>query len=187
MIQNVKSMIWDLFENSIEIFEQTNAGKWYEKKYQKTDTILPQKVYGIKVENGGYIEFDFVSPKNEESILKSFLNQYISKYQSKLPMIEDGKILDLSPKEKKQKILEKIKNSDRVENWVFYTTLYGIGTFCFFMSPQTLKQVHIKMASFLNQNNIEFKNEFSDAGWVYRFLINKPIDVHNQLLSNFKH
>jgi hypothetical protein len=182
-MENIKKMIWDLFGNRIEVYEQTVPGKWYEAKYEKTDVIFPNMVYGIRV-NGGSIDYDFKSPKGEDSILKSFLNQYISKYETKTMCVTENGMLG---KKTKEQIYEKIKNDDRVENWVFYTTLYGIGTFCFFMSAKSLAQVHNKMAEYLKSKNVEFRNEFSDAQWVYRFIVNKDVAIHNKLLTDFKH
>lgn len=181
--QNIKEMIFNLFKNKVEIYLQTVGGKWYEQKYEKTETIEPLKIYGIKINGGSYIDYCFNSPKKEDSILKSFLSQYVTKYETKQSELsKDGLLI----KQSKESIYAKIKNSDRVENWVFYTTLYGIGTFCFFMSAKTLKGVHLKMAEYLKSKGIDFKNEFSDAGWVYRFVINKPVEIHNNLLSEFK-
>jgi hypothetical protein len=50
-----------------------------------------------------------------------------------------------------------------------YPTSYGIGIFCFFGMPSDITDVE----SYLNKNNIEFINEYSQAHWVYRFKISK--------------
>ena len=82
-------------------------------------------------------------------------------------------------------IIAKLKNSNRVSKYFFYTTLYGIGYFCIFMSKDTFDKTNKNLADYLKSKNIEFKNEFSDAGWVYRFVINKDVEIHNTLLDEF--
>ena len=42
-----------------------------------------------------------------------------------------------------------------------------------------------KLAKYLKENNISYSNEYSDAGWAYRFVISKKVEEHNELLKNF--
>jgi hypothetical protein len=62
--------------------------------------------------------------------------------------------------------------------------LYGIGWFCFLSSQSAFTKTNKILINYLTEKNIEFKNEFSQAGWVYRFVINKDINTHNELLTN---
>jgi hypothetical protein len=68
---------------------------------------------------------------------------------------------------------------------LFYTTLYGIWFWALFSSKQDVK-VAKELHEYLKGKSIQFKNEWSDAGWVYRFVINSGVEIHNQLLLNFK-
>ncbi|MFT6879130.1 MAG: hypothetical protein ACJARG_000054 [Arcticibacterium sp.] len=182
--QQFVEAIKSLFDEDIYIFLQTKGGKWYEQEYQKCEEVLPGKVYGVR--NGDVfksIDYDFKAGKTEDGLLKGFISQYISKWEAKKMEFIDGQMV----KKDKKEILEKIKNQDRVYNWIFYTTLYGIGTFAFFMSAKALADATIVMRSYLKEKGIEYSNEFSEAGWVYRFVINQKVETHNQLLEQFKH
>ena len=57
-----------------------------------------------------------------------------------------------------------------------YYTSYGIGFYCFMRYKETFKKETKKIENKLNELGIEFKTEFSDARWVYRFKISKSKD-----------
>jgi hypothetical protein len=182
----LKQVAKSIFNKDIEIYIQTKHGKWYESKYEKnTESIKLNTVYGISVREMGFglysIDFDFKTGKSEDTILKTFVTQFINKYECKQLVIKDGKFC----KPDKKEIIEKYKNSDRVNKFFFYTTLYGIGYFVFFMGKKAFESTNKKLSDYLFNKGIEFRNEFSDAGWVYRFVINKDITIHNKLLSEF--
>lgn len=58
-----------------------------------------------------------------------------------------------------------------------YPTSYGIGIFCMFSKKGDVSKVE----SFLDSNSIEYRNEYSDAYWVYRFVISKNAQNINRL------
>lgn len=168
--------------NDINFHLMTKDGKWYDKEYtSEFKEVATSQKYGVTI-NDDTIDFDFKTGKNEDNIFKSFVSQFISKYESKRTVLIDGEVRARTKKE----VLTTLKNNDRVSKYYFYTTLYGIGYFCFFSSAQAIKEVHNELASYLKTKNIEFKNEFSEAGWVYRFVINKDITIHNNLLTNLE-
>lgn len=170
----------DLFNVNIKMLLQTIPGKWYESKYKEIDgQIELDTIYGISMD--GSIDFDFKTGKKEDTILKTFVTQYINKYECKRMIIKDGKFCYPNKKD----IIAKLKNSNRVNKYYFYTTLYGIGYFVFFMGETTFEDTNKKVSKYLRNKGIEFSNEFSDAGWVYRFVINKDIETHNKLLEEF--
>lgn len=172
----------EIAECNIKIVLQTVSGKWYEQKYTSNFTdIESNKIYGVCVDDNS-ITYDFKTGKNEDSFLKSFVNQHISKYEMKQFIFKDGDLV----KPTKSEVIEKLKNSDRVAKYYFYTTLYGIGFFCFFMNANTFKTVHNTMASYLKSKNISYTNELSEAGWVCRFVINKDVKIHNELLNKYE-
>lgn len=55
-----------------------------------------------------------------------------------------------------------------------------------FFSQSYIDKVTKPLAEYLKSKKINFYNEFSDAGWAYRFVINKDLNVHNELLNNFE-
>jgi hypothetical protein len=76
-------------QNDVSISLQTVGGKWYEYKYTNDfDAIEIGKVYGISF--GNCIMFDFKTTKNIDSVFKSFVNQYISKYMTSQMGIFEG-------------------------------------------------------------------------------------------------
>ena len=168
----------DFTGKNITLYEPENNLK-YASYYPTNKDLKPCTKYGICF--GGYIVFDFVTGKNEDNFFKTFVTQYINKYQCKQMIFENGELVYPT----KNQCIEKIKNSDRVNKNYFYTTLYGIGVFCYFMRQKTLFSYSNVLGKYLNSKNIDFKNEFSEAGWVYRFCINKNVELHNELLTDF--
>lgn len=169
----------DFTGKNIKIYKPENDLK-YSSYYPYNGELLPNTKYGVSF--GGYIVFDFITGKNVDNFFKTFVTQYINKYQVKQMIFENGELIYLT----KLQCIEKIKNSDRVNKNYFYTTLYGIGCFCYFMRKSTLISYSEILTKYLKSKNIDFKNEFSEAGWVYRFCINKNIELHNELLTNFE-
>lgn len=158
---------------------QTVSGKWYNQQYTNEFTdIEVGKVYGVKI--NGVFMFDFKTGKNVDNFLKSFINQYVSKYLIKTPQYVDGELT----KPTKAECLERLRNNDRVHKSFFYTTIYGIGWFCFLSSDKAFKETNTVMDDYLKSKRISYSNEFSEAGWVYRFVINKDVQTHNDLLDD---
>ena len=170
----------DFTGKKIKLYKPENNLKY--ASYLPYNGILETSTkYGISF--GDHIVFDFVTGKNEDNFFKIFVTQFINKYQIKQMMfLDNGECAYMT----KSQCIEKIKNSDRVNKNYFYTTLYGIGCFCYFMRKQTLMNYSKLLSNYLNSKNINFKNEFSEAGWVYRFCINKNFELHNELLTEFE-
>jgi len=62
----------------------------------------------------------------------------------------------------------------------FYPTSYGFGMYALVGDIQDkAKQVH----AFLQSKGIQYKNEFSEARWVYRFVVSTSKDNVSKLLS----
>lgn len=164
----------------ILLLRNQDATKWYHCTYT-TDCpeITENTKYGIRYKGDYTVSFDWKSGKIE-NLLKSFLTKYANKQRTFC--YETGNWISL-----KNETLDTIiqKNKDRVFIGAFYTTLYGIGFWSIFSSKkdnETAKALH----DFLKSNNISYKNEYSDAYWVYRFKIGSTIEVHNNLLESFK-
>jgi len=178
-----------------------------------TDSELqPEKsyyIYKITPIRQITVGFDFKIPKNEESIIKSFISTFCNKYKQPNPAAYNGvygsdwsKMND-SDKEfayyhhrsnmySKTQLLEQIKenlNDSKVEDvlckYGFYSTLYGLGIFVLFSGIYEINAIN-RMKAYLLENGIPYKNELSDANWVYRFVINANKDIHSDLLSKFR-
>lgn len=66
-----------------------------------------------------------------------------------------------------------------------YPASYGLGVFLCFGYKEIVHEDINKIESFLKKNNIEFKTEYSNKNWVYRFKISK--DTNNlKILNNLK-
>lgn len=182
--QQLEEFATQIHEDEVNIWVQTKAGKWYEKQYSSVFTeIKTDTVYGISF-GDSEICYDFKAGKNIDNIMKSFVNQYISKYASK-QMRWDSENSGFT-KVTKEQALNKLKNQDRVTKSFFYTTLYGIGCISFIVSATAFKTINKLMHDYLTKNNISYTNEYSEAGWVYRFVINKSIEEHNEILKNLE-
>ena len=153
------------------------------------------------------VGFKFVTPKKEETLIKSFITQFTNKYFEPAPIAYSGRYgsnwAGMTEKDKefaylhhrsnmysKKDLLNQIKeNANKKETeyvfskYGFYHTHYGIGLFVLFGLNN--KTAVVKMTSFLDRKEIPYSNEFSDARWVYRFVININKDVHKNLLNIF--
>lgn len=63
-----------------------------------------------------------------------------------------------------------------------YPTSYGIGFFVLFNFRNENTKIKECIDSILNERNIEYRNEFSDAGWVFRYRISKSKENISKLL-----
>lgn len=181
-IQSFEKLVSAIVDEPIrfQLLENQAAKKWYEKTYIKAEEFTPSTTYGVIID--GTIDFDFKTTVDPDGLLKSFISQYTSK--RKQYDYVDGQVVVLN----KKQLLDKITraNSDRVHFGLFYTTLYGIGLWDFFNSRTSHDTLTATLSKFLAENGIKFSNEYSDAGWVYRFRFGTPIEQTNQLLNQFK-
>ena len=108
--QQLEEFATQIHEDEVNIWVQTKAGKWYEKQYSSVFTeIKTDTVYGISF-GDSEICYDFKAGKNIDNIMKSFVNQYISKYASK-QMRWDSENSGFT-KVTKEQALNKLKNQD---------------------------------------------------------------------------
>jgi hypothetical protein len=166
---------------NIQIFEPENSKDLRWSSYFKYNGILkPSTVYGIKI--GENIDYNFKTTKKVETFFKSFINQHINKYEMKQGEYKliNGQVEFIKPK--KEAIIKNY-TSDRVSKYHYYTTLYGIGMFAFF--TKDIVNATIELAKYLKSKGINYTNEYSDAGWAYRFVIGDKVEAHNKLLENF--
>ena len=62
-----------------------------------------------------------------------------------------------------------------------YPTTYGIGIFVAYTQRQYILEIKKEIDSILNSKRIEYKNEPSDAGYVFRYKISKSKENINRL------
>lgn len=159
------------------------------------------------------VSFTWKTASIDERLLRSFITAFCSKYREPNPAAYDysaktygerylwankteeereyAYMHHTSNMYNKEQLLSQIHanfNSKEIEETLlkygFYTTEYGIGIFCFWETPQIVNCINA-MKGYLNQNLIPFKNEFSDARWVFRFKLNISKEAHNQILNAF--
>lgn len=182
-VKDLQAIAKDIFGTNVSFHLQVQGGPWWNQRYiSNFDEVEPNKVYGVVVDSGNTIDFTINTAKNEDAIIKSFINQYITKWEMKQVHLING---DLRKKTKAE-CFETFKNNNRVAKYYFYTTLYGIGFFCYFMSPDTFTITYNIVANYLKANRVPFKTEFSEAGWVFRFLIRQDVAIHNELLDSLE-
>jgi hypothetical protein len=177
--------------------------------------IIPEKKYYIYIITPlkkYKIGFEFKAPKNVENLIKSFISTYCNKFREPNPANYNGKYSndplykwEFFTAEKKEycyfnhssnmynknQLLEQIKenlNDSNIENilckYGFYNTIYGVGIFVLFGGKYEINAIN-KFSDYLKNINIPFKNEYSNAKWVYRFVINIDKDIHAGILNNF--
>jgi hypothetical protein len=182
--QQIENFISDMIEETVTIHKQTVVGKWYEQKYSSQfDTIELSQIYGVSIAgNISGIDFDFKTAKKEDNLLKTIATQVINKHLTKQYELIEGCLQHPT----KEQCINKLKSSNRVSKYFFYTTLYGIGFFSMFMSNNIFNNSVSKLGDYLKSKKVSYSNEYSDAHWVYRFVINKDVTDHNTLLNNFE-
>lgn len=187
LVRKFEKLVSEIVGQKIELFEllDQNAKQWYNQKFNKCTNESKIKlsfIYGVCIDNSSIIEFNFKVGKTIESLLKTFITQYTTKV-SQYDII-DGFFTKLTKEQKLKKILD--RNKDRVYFGLFYTTLYGIGLWDFFNSKETHETLTKQMNEFLKSQKIDYKNEYSEAGWVYRYKFNLDIVKTNELLKKFE-
>lgn len=163
---------------NIKILVNQDAKKWYDKSYTDLETIAEDTIYGIIIDR--VIVFDFKVGKFD-SLLKTFITQYINKYAIKIAQYTNEGVIYPT----KQEVFNDLKNinSQRLGNYFYYSTNYGIGLWQIFMNNETLHKSKLYLNNLLKDNNITFKNENSEAGWVYRWVFKGNYLDHNEIIK----
>jgi hypothetical protein len=181
--QIFEKLVSEITGENISLWLSDTPNEKYRSYKKFTGIIQPETKYGIifNYSKTSFIEFDFKTTKNPETFIKSFINNYVAR---KVKTNNDYGFFEKTTKEKEFERLAKNCN-ERVTHAGFYTTLYGIGCFALFYSQKTLEKLTQPLRYYLDSKNISYTNEYSEAGWVYRFVINKDVKIHNDLLTNF--
>lgn len=175
MLNELKNITKNVFGENITIVELIKEGKWYEKQYSKCESVEVGKKYGVVIDGINY--FDFTSAKNEDNIIKSFITNYINKYETKKRVLIDGVITTRTKEQINHELSKKLKFG------IYYPTTYGIGFFCLFHSEANFLECTNKMNEYLTTNKIKYSNEFSEARWVYRYILSNDKTTNTSILS----
>jgi hypothetical protein len=158
--------------------------------------------------------FKWKTPKKEDSLLRSFITAFCSKYQE--PDIEAlmasrpstwisyqaewenmetrwncalwhyGRGNMLSNEKLKDQIRFNFENFDSsVARLGFYSTNYGIGIFTIYAGAWVEKSLR-EMRSYLEGLSLPFRNEKSEKEWVTRFVISLDKPKHEKILGGLK-
>lgn len=137
-------------EKNLEEKLQKNGYNYFLENYSDATNIVvfqinhPLKMYTIKLPQKKEVTLMWVMEKiNKDSIYKNFAKNF----ENLLP--------------------KKYKNGLNV-----YPTTYGIGISILFSHFQKNDLVN-EVSKILKQYGVKYKNEYSDAGWVFRFKISK--------------
>lgn len=184
-IKEFKAVVEDITGITIvfHILKNQEAKKWYEKTFMKIsedEDIIENAIYGVEIE--GIISYEFKAGKID-NLLKTFITQYVNKHLLNTPFIENGEIKYHT----RDSAMRSLKDIRARHAWyITYSTNYGIGMWNLFVSTETKNTVKNKIETLLNAENIEFENEYSDARWVFRYLLKGNHLDHNLLIDKLK-
>lgn len=123
------------------------------------------------------------TPENQENLFKTVINSILA-YLEKIDR-SSLKNFDVETNYKKDFFENfKIKNSNYFNHNLVYPTTYGLGYYCLLLNESTFNGINKKISKFLKENTIDFKNEFSNACWVYRFKFKSLKENNIKLLNN---
>jgi len=177
-------MLSDIFATDIKLLELKNqaAKKWYDKSYiTPTDENFTEGLIYCAYING-VCDFDF-SVKSIDNLFKSFYNSFISKHLMKRMNFETG--LNYTRHEAIETINKTINTVRSCFN-CSYSTNYGIGVWVVCMPAMWVNGTKKAIETRLKELNISFENEYSDAWWVFRYLIPGNYIDHNKIIESLK-
>jgi hypothetical protein len=182
-INELNYRLSSIFSDRIELFELVNqdAKKWYERSYKHypENEFKENFIYGVKID--GIIQFTF-AVKNFDNLMKSFYTNFINKYLAIQSIFVDGKIEKRGVQRSKE-LFQSNMMTERLEKFLTYSTNYGIGVWIFFILKTDFAKIKQRVEKVLEKNAISFTNEYSDAGWVYRYKFSGNYLDHNLIIE----
>jgi hypothetical protein len=158
---------------------------YYEKsEYNHVDKTVEELEKERKERAKFFTERDFANRFFDSTTLWVFMSD-----GTKFPIKNLGKYKDLTEKFLLEKIesnhkkftsskfadfikkVSKLLEENKIKNFWIYPTTYGIGVWSFY--NYHAKENAESVRKILESLNVEFRNEWSDALWVYRFVISK--------------
>lgn len=181
-ITDLNKILSDIFGTDIKLLELKNqeAKKWYDKSYitPVCEDFTEGLIYCAYID--GICDFDF-SVKNIDNLFKSFYNLFISKHLMKRMNFETGKNYT---RPEAMEVINKTINSVRSHFNCSYSTNYGIGVWVMCMPSVWVNETKKAIETKLNELNIGFENEYSEAHCVYRYLISGNYIDHNKIIES---
>ena len=95
----------------------------------------------------------------------------------------DGTIKHYTKEKAQKEVIEKFDTS-RASNGIAYSTNYGVGVWFIFMPKHWIDGTKKAIETKLSDLNIQFCNEFSEAGWVFRYVFNGSYLDHNKIIES---
>lgn len=161
---------------------------------------------------GRNVGFKWKAATTDEKLLRSFITAFCTKYREPNPANYTTCPPYFSPswdektelereyayshhasnmysKEQLMKQVEDSFNSPDMQTTLikygFYSTEYGIGIFCFWMTKSVQGAIE-NLQRHLTALSIPFKNEYSDARWVFRFKLGLNKEQHTAMLNGLQ-
>jgi len=158
------------------------------------------------------ISFKWKAAMNDEKILRSFITAFCSKYREPNPAHyktcspyfspswdemtaekqEYAYMHHASNMYSKDQLMKQVEDNfssndmkSTLIRYGFYPTEYGVGIFCYFASAPVISAID-EMKKYLSGLSMPFKNEFSDARWVFRFKLGLTKEQHTAIINSFK-
>ena len=100
-------------------------------------------------------------------------------------IIVDNEFVKMGVEKAKELVQSKMQGV-RLEKYLTYSTNYGIGVWIFFIPTTEIQKCKNAVSDILIKNKIEYRNEYSDAGWVYRFIFTGNYLDHNNIVEQIK-
>lgn len=191
-------------EKTFEEFKKNQWNKeykrWFDYSKNSCKELNPPK------NDGSYESWNYETVAEYEKEIKKFCDQIIDRHcapyeYNRLYIEYDGKLIikkeNVKSKEITIEMIDKLiaknekaysgyygefaKNMQRLLNengltdkFSVYPTTYGIGVWVIF--NYSAKEEINKVTKILNDRGIEYYNEYSEAGWVYRYKVSKKAE-----------
>lgn len=184
-INNFISLVSVIIDQNVRLKKNVYgvSKMWYDTTLEEVGELDVETDYTVFF--GDTQKYTFKTGKSVDTFVKSFISQYLSKAVIyNICITED--VRPLTKEEKRGLISRNVNNPDnlnRIMQYGYYSTLYGIGMFVFFMSFDTFSKVQGIMNEYLRSREVSYSNQVSDAGWVYRWVINSDKVYHTLLLN----
>jgi hypothetical protein len=156
------------------------------------------------------LAFTWKTPKKEDSLLRSFITTFCTKYREPDPDTYEGQSWQryaekwddpathwtgspwhhhathqVSKGKLRKQVADNFASFDStMARLGFYATEYGIGIFTLY-GGEWVRNSLVEMSNYLAENGLPYRNELSDAGWVTRFILKLDKPTHTKILGSF--
>lgn len=164
---------------NLRILKQTQGGRSYQQSFTEAFTdVTTNHHYGVSISGEG-VDYRFKTGEREDTIFKKFVTQYIAKYMMQMNVA----IGDSWGHWTREECYDRLRKTTHITPQFFFPASYGIGWLCFLTDTQEFNSINKKMSDYLSSLHIPFENEYTEALWVYRFIIDG--EDCEEVLANF--